>query len=56
MEKLISFIMYILWIVTILMVLAATFTKFEHDDLNMIALLLFMFASLNSFFILSRKR
>ena len=56
MEKLISLVMYLLWIITVVMVLAATFTNFQNEDLNIIATVLLIFSSLNSFFILSRKR
>jgi hypothetical protein len=56
MEKLISLVMYVLWTVTIIMILAATFTNFQNEDLNIMAVVLLVFSSLNSFFIFSRKR
>ena len=54
-EKLISLFMYLLWIVTLIMILAATFTNFQNEDLNIMAVVLLIFSTLNSFFILSRK-
>jgi len=56
MEKLISWVMYSLWVLTIMMIFAATLTKFQNEDLNVMAGILLVFSSLNSFFILSRKR
>lgn len=56
MEKLIVVVMYLLWVLTIIFILATTFTKFEYIDLNVIALVLFGFALLNTFFNLSRRR
>ena len=56
MEKLISFFMYLLWAVTIIFILAATFTNFQNEDLNIFSVVLLIFSSLNSFFILTRKK
>ena len=56
MEKLISLVMYLLWIITIVMVIAATFTNFQNEDLNILAVVLLVFSSANAFFILTRKR
>ena len=56
MEKLISLVMYLLWIVTVLMILAATFTNFQNEALNIFAVVLLIFSGLNSFFILSKKK
>ena len=50
MSKLITFVMYSLWTATIVVVLATTFTNFQYLDLNVIAGVLFMFALLNSYF------
>ncbi|MEW5894730.1 MAG: hypothetical protein AB1650_03065 [Candidatus Omnitrophota bacterium] len=55
MEKLISLLMYPLWVISILVILAATFTNFQYEDLNILAIILFVSACLNSFFIISKK-
>jgi len=56
MEKLISLMMYLMWLITVVMVIAATFTNFQNEDLNIFAVVLLIFSSLNSFFILTRKK
>jgi len=48
--------MYILWIATIIFVLATTFTDFKYEDLNMIAAVLFVFALINSILIFAIKK
>ncbi|MCK5580563.1 MAG: hypothetical protein KAJ18_04740 [Candidatus Omnitrophica bacterium] len=52
----ISIMMYVLWTATIVAVLAATFTNFRYEDLNLIAFVLAVFVSLNSFLIITRKK
>jgi len=56
MNTLISLVMYLLWLVTVVIVIAATFTNFQNEDLNIFAVVLLIFSSLNSFFILTRKK
>ena len=56
MNRLFSLIMYVLWIATIIIVLAATFTNFKYEDLNVLAIVLFVFAVLNSIFSMPRKK
>ena len=55
-QKLLVVVMYIIWILAIIFILATTFTNFQYLDLNVIALVLFGFALLNTFFNLSRRR
>jgi len=55
MNKLISFVMYLLWIVTIIGILAATFTSFRYEDLNLIAFVLLVFTSINTFFAVKQQ-
>ncbi|MFP4473675.1 MAG: hypothetical protein ACLFPX_07430 [Candidatus Omnitrophota bacterium] len=55
MGRFMNIIMYLLWTLTIIMVLAATFTEFEYTDLNAIAVVLFLFSFLNSFLMITRK-
>jgi len=52
----ITIIMYLIWILTIVALLAATFTGYQYIDLNIIALGLLAAALLNSFFVVTRKR
>ena len=56
MNRLVTVIMYLLWILNIIAVLATTFTNFRYLDLNMIALVLFGFALINSFFAISKRK
>ena len=52
----ISLVMYLLWILTIIAILATTFTDFQYEDLNMIAVVLLVFAVINSYLVLTRRR
>ncbi len=56
MNKIFSIIMYVLWIATIILVLAATFTNFKYEDLNVLAIVALVFAILNSIFMVPRKK
>ena len=56
MNKLISLIMYLLWIATIIAILAMTFTSFKYEDLNLIAIVLLVFASVNSYFATNQNK
>ncbi len=56
MNKIITIIMYVLWIGTVIAILATTFTNFQYEDLNLFALVLFALALLNSFFVVTRRR
>ena len=49
-------VMYLLWIATIVTILATTFTNFQYEDLNMLALFLLSFAIINSFFSVTRRK
>jgi hypothetical protein len=48
--------MYLLWGLTILAVFAATFKDFQYEDLNLIALVSFVFAVLNSILALTMNK
>jgi len=56
MEKLITLMMYVLWVITVVMGLLAIFTDFKYDDLNIMALLFLVFTALNTFFVVSKKK
>jgi hypothetical protein len=47
--------MYILWVASIVVVLATTFTNFQYEDLNFIAIVLLVFTVLNSALILTSR-
>ena len=49
MSKISTIIMYALWTLAIITILATTFTNFQYLDLNIIAVALLFFALLNSF-------
>ena len=53
MNIILTIIMYCMWAVTILAVLAATFTNFAYLDLNIIAIVLLVFTIINSYFTVS---
>ena len=53
MNTLINIVMYGMWAVSILAVLAATFTNFSYLDLNMIAVVLLGFTLVNTFFVVT---
>jgi len=55
MGKLITVIMYLMWICTIVVGLIAVFTDFKYEDLNVMALVLVVFTILNTFFVTSKK-
>lgn len=55
MKKILTFLMYALWIVAIVLIVATTLTDFKYEDLNLLALVFFVFSLLNSFFVMSRK-
>lgn len=55
MGKLLTTVMYSLWVITIIAVLTTTFTGFQYEDLNIIAIVLFAFTFLNSFFAASKR-
>jgi len=56
MEKIVTLMMYVLWIATIAAVLAATFTNFQYTDLDIIAIGIFLFAFLNSLLVYARNK
>jgi hypothetical protein len=55
MGKIMSFVMYVLWVVTIGLVVATTLTDFKYEDLNLFALVFFVFSILNTFFVSTHK-
>ncbi len=56
MGRFVRIIMYLMWMLTIVFVLSTTFTNFEYEDLNLLAVFFLLFSVVNSFFILSRHR
>jgi len=50
MNTLINIVMYCMWAVTIIAILAATFTNFSYLDLNVLSIVLFFFTLVNTFF------
>ena len=57
MNKFITVIMYVVWILAILFILAATLTGFQYFDLNILAIVLFSIALLNAaFYVASRRK
>ena len=50
MNAIINIVMYCMWAVVIIAVLAATFTNFSYLDLNIIAMVLFIFTLINTYF------
>ena len=52
----ISALMYVLWTLTIIAVLSATFTNFQYPDLDLIAGVLLVFSIINSLFAVSQAK
>ena len=55
MNKFVTFVMYILWTISLVGILTITFTNFQHMDLNIIVGVLFFFTLLNTFFTVKKK-
>jgi len=55
MNKFIAVMMYVLWILTLIGILVVTFTSFQYPDLNIVVLLLTIFALANTYFSLKHK-
>jgi hypothetical protein len=53
MNLLMTIVMYVMWAVTLIAILATTFTNFAFLDLNIIAIVLLTFSLVNTFFITS---
>lgn len=56
MHLFVTVIMYVMWILTIAFVLAATFNDFQYEDLNLFAIVFLVFSLVNSFFMIFRNR
>jgi hypothetical protein len=56
MGKMITVVMYVLWILTIILGLIAVFSDFKYEDINLIALLLLVFTILNTFFVIAKNK
>ena len=55
MNKVLSIIMYLLWIISLGGILLITFTNFQYADLNTIAIVLFLFTLMNTFFMVKKR-
>ena len=56
MDKMVTMVMYILWTLTLIGVLAVTFTKFEYTDLNFIVGALFVLTIVNSYLVIKERK
>ncbi len=56
MGKMVTGVMYVLWICAIILGLVAVFTDFKYEDVNVMALLLVVFTIINTFFVTFRKK
>ncbi|HRZ40334.1 MAG TPA: hypothetical protein P5246_04920 [Candidatus Omnitrophota bacterium] len=56
MRMFVKVMMYLLWVLTIAFILAATFNDFQYEDLNLFALVFLVFSLINSFFIIFQDR
>jgi len=52
----VTVMMYLMWILTIAFVLAATFNDFQYEDLNLFAIVFLAFSLINSFFMIFQNR
>lgn len=55
MRKFLIVVLYLLWIVTIGLVVTAILTDFKYEDINLLALLFTTFSLINSFFSVTKK-
>lgn len=55
MNKITSILMYLLWTAAIVAVLVTTFTNFQYIDLNALAGVLLLFATINTFLIVAKN-
>ena len=55
MDKVMQIIMYVLWTIAIIVVVSTTLTDFKYEDLNVLSLVFFAFAILNTFFVIVKK-
>jgi len=54
-NKFFTFIMYVLWTVSLIGILVITFTNFRYADLNIIVGVLFLFTVVNSLITMKTK-
>jgi len=47
--------MYISWVIALLLIVSTTLNDFKYEDLNLLAIVFFAFALLNSFFVTTKK-
>ena len=52
----IAWFLYVLWATAIIAVLVTTFTGFQYEDLNFIAVGLLLFALVNAYFASHRRK
>lgn len=56
MNRFLSIVMYLLWIVTIIAILSTTFTNFQYEDLNLLTGVLLFLAVINSIFATGKRK
>ncbi len=56
MGKIVTIMMYLLWILTIIVGLIAVFTDFKYEDVNALALFLVVFTAINVFFVMAGRK
>jgi len=56
MNKFVTVMMYLLWILTIVVGLIAVFTDFKYEDVNAMAIILVIFTAINVFFVVGKKK
>jgi hypothetical protein len=55
-DRFLSIVMYVLWIVTIIVILSTTFTNFQYEDLNLLAGVLLFLSVINSIFATVKRK
>jgi hypothetical protein len=55
MNKIFVIVVYASWVVALGLIVATTLTDFKYEDLNLLTIVFFAFALLNSFFVSAKK-
>jgi len=55
MGRLVTVMMYVMWILTIVVGLIAVFTDFKYEDVNAMAIVLIVFTAVNVYFVMAKR-
>ena len=55
MKTFMTIVMYTLWVIALVAIVATTLTDFKYEDLNVIAACFTVFSLINTFFVVTKK-